>query len=241
MSKLAAILAIGAVFLPYKAIAVEITPLEVHFATVPANLDILGVKTGMSVLDAENALRDRGYFKEGRFNDKPFPCRDHVCITYKGAKGYEAAVRYTKGNDEVYLRYSPPYAGWAVMEITRKISYDNAPRPTFENLFKEARPKYGRAVVWDKLGKACWDFENGALLLKPELDAGRACSTIKRNSDGFLAMVRSPRDLEVNFVMVDKLIEREIEKLAAGVLDAEAALRRSQRQQQMEKAATPEL
>lgn len=241
MSRFASILAIWAVFLPHNTFAVEITPQEVHFAAVPKGLEILGIKTGMSVLDAENVLRQKGYFKEGKFSEKPFPCRDHICITYRGAKGYEAAVRYTKGNDVVYLRYSPPYAGWAVMEINREISYENSARPTFENLFREARPKFGRAVVWDNLGKACWDFENGALLPKPELDAGRACSTLERNSEGFLAMVRSPRDLKINFAMVDKLIEREIEKLAAKVLDAESALRINQQQQQMEKAATPEL
>lgn len=195
----------------------------------------------MAVLDAENMLRQKGYRKDGEFRDKPFPCRDHVCITYNGAKGYEGAVRYAKGNDEVYLRYSPPYAGWAVIEINRKISYDDAPRPTFENLFKEARPKYGRAVVWDKYGRACWDFQDGALLAEPELDSGRACSTIQRNSDGFLAMERSPRDLKVTFVMVDKFIEREIQRLETEVLDVELALRRRQQQQQMEKAATPEL
>lgn len=224
--------------------ALEIPSINVSYVAVPSGIDILGVKTGMHVLDAEDVLKARGFVQD--MNHTPgtkLPCSNRICITFQGYSEYIYQVRFTKGDDEVKIWISPPYADSRIMKVSRVVKYNGKTLPSFEKLFQDARPKFGRAVTWDSLERACWDYEGGSLLAKPELGRRKACSTLELNgvSDGFLEFERDPGERTVTYWMVDKLIERQIDKQVEAALSDEVGKAKVRQKQAADSASTPEL
>lgn len=242
-TRLALFLAILAFSSPVSAF--ELTPMAISHAQAPQNIDILGVRLGEHALDAEEKLLRRGYKTDRNVvTSKKFPCKDGVCVSYQGYSSYAWILYFEKDQERVSVYVAPPYAGSIVLRVNREINYRGRILPSFENLFQDARPKFGRSVTWNKPEAACWDFRRGVLIDPPELNHRKACDSTPMHrtvSDGFLYMVRDASDQKVTYDMVDKVSEQQIEEHVQNQLLSEGRKRKDTFQQKMDNAETPDL
>lgn len=220
MIKYISAILISTIIAPSVINAAEIAPLSVVTSKVPNGIDIMGVRTGMSIDEASQILEGKGYKKINSSGQGNYiSCDLGDCISFEGKQKYQRVYKYVSvdANDEVRVTVLPPFAGTKVSSVERRVSYKGATLPAFETVFQSVRPKFGRAVTFDNDRVACWDFRDGALMNPPPTVKSQACGgygTFRKgiSADGYASIWFDTRLDEVVYTLTDKAVDVQIEQ-----------------------------